>query len=441
MRFGILILLSVCLFEQAKADAINSYVFRFSDTPETVGLEDPLSPDSEWIQEDRIFLLRSSIDFAQDPVAASVPAGGTFSVVDHMFSTSVGVGVLVHPRVQLGVTVPFHYVKLSEDYASGFVDSSTWTLGDVQFQTKIRFTQDDFPVHLAFMPFVHVPTGNATYLISDDGFRGGIRLLAQKTLGRFRTFAHVGFSYASNAQFLSIQQKSLLDMGFGIFYKINSRFGANAEWLQQVSLDEIQAGQNPTQINLGLRTTFGPLHWFNGFGLQGLEFSETRKPYMFYSGIKIPLGRASGLCPPDEDLDAILNQKPTSNSSEEKTEVQSEEKPQDWIDEVERVVVYFKKNQSTIQAAHKEDLKGVAEKLASNGAEVKYIILIGHTDPAGEADYNKDLSKRRAEAVRTFLVAQGIDETKILVEGYGEKFLKSEQEYPLNRRVEIQVIE
>jgi OmpA-OmpF porin, OOP family len=43
----------------------------------------------------------------------------------------------------------------------------------------------------------------------------------------------------------------------------------------------------------------------------------------------------------------------------------------------------------------------------------------GHTDNVGTAEYNLDLSLRRATAVRDFLVSQGVAAERLTVEGLG----------------------
>jgi OOP family OmpA-OmpF porin len=44
----------------------------------------------------------------------------------------------------------------------------------------------------------------------------------------------------------------------------------------------------------------------------------------------------------------------------------------------------------------------------------------GHTDSTGTAAYNQDLSRRRAEAVRDYLIKKGIDGSRLEAKGYGE---------------------
>ena len=49
---------------------------------------------------------------------------------------------------------------------------------------------------------------------------------------------------------------------------------------------------------------------------------------------------------------------------------------------------------------------------------VETLTLVGHTDPRGDHLYNVELSKRRAAAVRDYLLSQGV-KARILVDGRG----------------------
>ena len=65
----------------------------------------------------------------------------------------------------------------------------------------------------------------------------------------------------------------------------------------------------------------------------------------------------------------------------------------------------------------------------------------GHTDNVGSADYNKKLSQARAESVRAYLVAHGIDPSRLIAKGYGmDKPLvqnNTAANRALNRRVQF----
>lgn len=69
------------------------------------------------------------------------------------------------------------------------------------------------------------------------------------------------------------------------------------------------------------------------------------------------------------------------------------------------------------------------------------IQIEGFTDGVGAADYNQDLSKRRADALKTALTNAGVSDSRIKTIGYGQEFPiasnDTEAGKQQNRRVEI----
>jgi OOP family OmpA-OmpF porin len=69
--------------------------------------------------------------------------------------------------------------------------------------------------------------------------------------------------------------------------------------------------------------------------------------------------------------------------------------------------------------------------------------IVGHTDDVGAPEFNLDLSKRRAEAVKKYLVDKGIDASRITTEGRGmtdpDVPNDSEENRAKNRRIEFEV--
>lgn len=81
----------------------------------------------------------------------------------------------------------------------------------------------------------------------------------------------------------------------------------------------------------------------------------------------------------------------------------------------------FDFDKSDIKPKGKVALDEMVRKLNLKGAELGLIVTTGHTDNIGSGEYNMDLSTRRAEAVKTYLVSKGIDSNLINTEGKGER--------------------
>jgi outer membrane protein OmpA-like peptidoglycan-associated protein len=103
--------------------------------------------------------------------------------------------------------------------------------------------------------------------------------------------------------------------------------------------------------------------------------------------------------------------------------------------------VLFDFNSSTLRNESRSALRDLAQNVARYPDEV--VVVEGHTDNVGAPSYNQTLSERRANAVREYLVDQGITSGRISAYGYGETRPKASNDSPegrqLNRRVEIRI--
>ncbi len=103
--------------------------------------------------------------------------------------------------------------------------------------------------------------------------------------------------------------------------------------------------------------------------------------------------------------------------------------------------ITFGVDQSDIKPGFYDVLNSVA--LVLDEYEKTLVDVMGHTDSTGSAEYNVDLSLRRASSVAQYLVSQGIDQRRLLVKGFGEErpiaTNETEAGRAQNRRVEIQI--
>lgn len=105
--------------------------------------------------------------------------------------------------------------------------------------------------------------------------------------------------------------------------------------------------------------------------------------------------------------------------------------------------VQFGYNSAEILPEMIAPLDAVAEGIKMTGG-VQRVVIEGHTDAHGAADYNIQLSRRRAAAVKQFLVARhGIPPESLVVLGRGKSapLIPANPFAPENRRVEFHAAE
>jgi outer membrane protein OmpA-like peptidoglycan-associated protein len=80
--------------------------------------------------------------------------------------------------------------------------------------------------------------------------------------------------------------------------------------------------------------------------------------------------------------------------------------------------VLFASNKAELLPTAQLKLNEVADALTKNDSESK-IVVEGHTDSQGGAPYNQELSQRRAQSVRDYLVSRHIAPDRVTAVGYG----------------------
>jgi outer membrane protein OmpA-like peptidoglycan-associated protein len=71
------------------------------------------------------------------------------------------------------------------------------------------------------------------------------------------------------------------------------------------------------------------------------------------------------------------------------------------------------------------------------------LLIVGHTDSVGTHAYNEDLSRRRSQAAANYLVAQGLERSRVQTMGLGEtepvNMANTDAAAAQNRRVEVAI--
>ncbi len=105
--------------------------------------------------------------------------------------------------------------------------------------------------------------------------------------------------------------------------------------------------------------------------------------------------------------------------------------------------VFFGAGQATLLPEAKKSLTKVVTALKKDYAK-KPIRIEGHTDsdPIRKSHWknNQELSEKRADAVREYLISKGVEASRITIEGLGDTKPKSKTIKSKNRRVELVVL-
>jgi outer membrane protein OmpA-like peptidoglycan-associated protein len=135
-------------------------------------------------------------------------------------------------------------------------------------------------------------------------------------------------------------------------------------------------------------------------------------------------------------IDQVRNRRTRSLSSGEREEISeiATEKPQ--ID----LEINFDYDSADISAASMPNVQALGRALSNPSLKGSTFVVAGHTDAAGTDGYNQELSERRADSIKRYLVDKfSIASGNLVTVGYGKTKPKdsSAPMDPANRRVQV----
>ena len=138
----------------------------------------------------------------------------------------------------------------------------------------------------------------------------------------------------------------------------------------------------------------------------------------------------------DHFMQTIRNRPPRSLSLAEREEIATIVTNKPKID----LEINFDYNSANISAKSLPSVQALGRALSNPDLKGSTFIVAGHTDAAGGDAYNQDLSERRADSIKRYLVDKfGVPGTDLVTVGYGKTKLKDPAN-PLaevNRRVQV----
>ena len=158
-----------------------------------------------------------------------------------------------------------------------------------------------------------------------------------------------------------------------------------------------------------------------------------------------PLTRGLSMAPPAEPavssaegkfVDSLRNRSTRSLSLGEREQIASIAKDKPKID----LEITFDYNSANISAKAQPAVQALGKALSSADLKGSTFVVAGHTDAKGSEAYNQDLSERRADSIKRYLVEKfGMAGNDLVTVGYGKSKPKDPNAPmdPSNRRVQV----
>lgn len=409
----ILILLSLLSF-QSFANGIDAQVFKFSNSFDTLVIEDALRSD-RGVNLEKPWFLKFSGNYANDPLI-TIDAERESQInknIQSFTSLDFGGAYLFTDKILMGVSGQIHKVNDGVD--------KTTDVGDTQVFLKYRLREKNDHAW-ALMPYIVIPTGEADKFVSDDSTGFGMRLIFEKNFEDLDIYSNLGFFWANNAIVQNIDLRKRVTAGIGLLYHFNDTWAYNLEWKGEFGTP-FAKDQNPAEIYTGIRAR--ALDWLNtfaGIGLGNIDITGAEGSSNTHSNdIRVFAGLKFRFSSPT---------------------------PKGIKEEIKKALVIlrgveFEFNKDILTKDSVKILDNVVKIIKKNRRYFRSIEIQGHTDSIGNDEFNMDLSKRRVKAVYRFLVKRGLPSKLFTARGFGETRPKvkerNDKDRQTNRRVEFKV--
>jgi outer membrane protein OmpA-like peptidoglycan-associated protein len=138
----------------------------------------------------------------------------------------------------------------------------------------------------------------------------------------------------------------------------------------------------------------------------------------------------------DKFVDTLRNRPTRSLSFDERQQIATVAQERPRID----LEIKFDYNSANIAKTALADMDNLGKALTDSSLKGSTFVLAGHTDAVGSEEYNLDLSSRRADSVKRYLMEKySLAPDHLVTAGYGKTRLKNKDNPKAaeNRRVEV----
>jgi len=376
-----------------------------------------------------------------------IPSARTNRPMDYYLTRLSGsIGYGLSDRWEVSAMVPYDRIHNRGNDRTGLINGfyyqgrfSESGMGPIRLATKFGLTPPDAPSHFALSLFADLPTGDKNTGISTGGTDWGVGAHFTHDVWTFGgNYKIRGSRSADNTNFPLVGTRSSIDipnewtLEGGLNLPV--RFWRTTNWITEATGVFYQGGdfkpENPIFLVTGIRHWFGDSGWALSLGARWnvAKFGRNNDECRFteledcslagLAGITFaPLHLAAVAPPPPPPPTPVPPPPPPAPLP---TPVPPPEPPPvappHVATELRTDEIHFEPGSARLTNIAKAILDDVALRMKQEPTSTATVI--GYTDDREATGPNADLDRRRAEAVRDYLVSRhGIDPARITVEG------------------------
>ncbi|MFA4972033.1 MAG: OmpA family protein [bacterium] len=350
------------------------------------------------------------IDYAFEPLEYADASGRRRrGIVDDLLMANIMGAIGWTDWWSTGVNVPLAiwegYINPNQPAATATKENLYGKMGDVRLEMKFRLLDiNRYHVGLAIIPFFYFPTGKeSTFLGNGMWSPGGILAFDADIKNRVFLALNAGYRNYANTRYDVNNANAVIDdsliLNGGINVRINDSWAVLGEVISEGVIKSYWQNQlqNPAEFLVGGR-------WTPQSRAKGLTVTA--------AGGR---GITTGIGSPDFRVLVGVNYRRAEVGPPEPVAVEAAVEEKIVITQK----IHFEFNKAVIRPISYPIVDDVAYLLSRN-PQINLVRVEGHTDWIGSDAYNQQLSERRANAVRDYLIGKGIESSRLAAVGYGE---------------------
>lgn len=401
------------------AAAVNLQGYRFTDSYRYSVLDDSLLERFAGN-----YVLTASLNHIHSPVSISnnsynISAGRYIKQTNML---TLGYSYYFSDSVAVGLDTQI--VRNSND------DEASYFMGDSILKGKINLFRED-GWSLSVNPQLFIPTGASNSFAEVEQLAGALSVVGEKSLlSKLHFLASLGYFSGRENIYDAIDYRDLILAQLGVSLDLTESWNLNGEIYRNFLTSRDYGQDEGTYFVTMKNKTTESISTYFGLGVAGASELD-RDNYTLFAGLKFSEAAEKPLLNPRQVPVPAKKPQPRPQVTN-----RDDEKKLGILHQVTHI--YFDNGSSKIstQQAQKINILVKAYKL---NPDIKHIVIEGYASKTGTPERNQILSEQRADQVKSFIISQGIPDSKLSLAAYGDAALKQYPTEAENRRVEFRI--